>query len=69
MSNNTNNQKEDPLHIGCGIIILIVMMALLISVFSSSDSNSKKSWNDLNDVEKSNAKWAYEAQQYIDSLD
>ena len=51
-----------------GIAAIAVFCSMLL--FGLGDfASSGRSWGDLSDVEKENAKWAYEANQYIDSLD
>lgn len=56
-----------------GIIGLIITFFLIICMFIAAfsgggSSSSGKSWGDLNDQERANAKWAYEAQQAIDNM-
>lgn len=47
-------------------IVFILAAALVASCSGGSSSSSGKKWSDLSDVEKENARWAYEAQQAID---
>ena len=54
---------------GTLITIIVVFGLLLGGIASCSDSSSSSSgrkWSDLSEVEKQNAKWAYEAKQAID---
>lgn len=46
-----------------GILAMIMMVVTLCSC--SSGSGSGKKWSDLSDVEKNNARWAYEVQEAI----
>lgn len=49
-----------------GLVIVIIAMALLLSMCSSSGSSkSGRKWSDLSEVEKANARWAYEVQQSL----
>ena len=50
-----------------GGVLFVIVVALAASCGSSSSSSSGRKWSDLSDVEKQNAKWAYEAQKYINS--
>ena len=57
---------------GKGYLIVFIVMVILLGagVASCSDSpssSSGKKWSELSDVEKANAKWAYEAQQAINN--
>lgn len=55
---NTKNSGVGPL------VILVIVVALLMSMCSSSGgSKSGRKWSDLSEVEKQNARWAYEFQQ------
>ena len=44
------------------VLCLICLIGGLLSIISDSGG---RSWSDLSDVEKDNARWAYEAQQAI----
>lgn len=53
------------------LTVIFVIIALITGFFSFGypalkDAQSGRSWEDLEDWEKDNAKWAYEAQQAID---
>lgn len=48
-----------------GIMVTVVLMVASMLAACSSSSSSGKKWGDLSDVEKANAKWAYQAQQAI----
>ena len=52
-----------------GIVFVVAIIAIIAMIFSggSDSSSSKRSWSDLSDVEKDNARWAYEVKQAIDS--
>ncbi len=46
--------------------IVVVVLALLLSMCSGGGSRSSgRSWSDLSETEKANARWAYSAQQAI----
>lgn len=49
------------------ITVILVATAILVSCSSGTgkSSSKRKTWEDLNDQEKANARWAYEAQQAI----
>ena len=50
------------------VVVLIVSFIALVSYFaSSSGSSSGTRWSQLSDVEKDNARWAYNAQQAINN--
>ena len=48
-----------------GIMVTVVLIVASMLAACSSSSSSGKKWGDLSDVEKANAKWAYQAQQAI----
>ena len=52
------------------ILVLVVACILCLVCFANFVTNTflsdeGRSWSDLSDVEKENARWAYEAQQAI----
>lgn len=47
------------------VCVIVVLFAACTSSCGGS-SSSGTSWSDLSDVEKENARWAYQAQQAID---
>ena len=50
-------------------VVIIVAAAIAIVAYfasSSSSSSSGRKWSDLSEVEKDNARWAYNAKQAID---
>lgn len=60
--------------VACVAIIVVATVIILVVIngavgSSGSSGSSGRKWSDLSDVEKDNARWAYEAQQYINSLD
>lgn len=48
-----------------GIMVTVVLIVASMLAACSSSSSSGKKWGDLSDVEKANAKWAYQVQQGI----
>jgi len=65
MDNNNNNKGST-----VAVIIFFVIFAVFFFSFcGESGSKSGRKWSDLSDVEKDNARWAYETKQYIDSRD
>lgn len=48
-----------------GIMAVVVLLVASLLAACSSSSSSGKKWGDLSDVEKANAKWAYQVQQHI----
>lgn len=62
--NNKNDNKGDALKSN---IIIAMIVVILIALFNSCDggSSSGTKWSDLSDVEKENARWAYEVQQSL----
>lgn len=59
MDNKNNNSGA------VGIIALAIIMGILLSMCSSDSGSSGRKWSDLSEVEKANARWAYEVQQGI----
>jgi len=59
------NYKKKGIEMKKAVIISLVLSILLSlsACFGGGSSSSGKSWSDLSDVEKANAKWAYEVQQ------
>ena len=47
------------------MITAFLVLAGSLGGCSSSSSSSKKKWSDLNEREKQNARWAYEADKAI----
>lgn len=52
------------------ILVLVIICILFLICFTNYITNNfisdgGRSWSDLSDVEKENARWAYEAQQAI----
>ena len=48
-------------------VILVIVLIIGGACSDSGSSSSGRKWSDLSDVEKANAKWAYEAQQAINN--
>ena len=46
-------------------VVVVIIVALVAACSGGSGSSSGRKWSDLSDVEKANAKWAYNAQQAI----
>ena len=51
----------------CLVAIFVIIVVIGVSCSSSSSSSSGKKWSELSDVEKDNAKWAYEVQQELNN--
>ena len=49
------------------IVGALLLLGILLAILNGGDGDSKKKYNDLNDVEKENAKWAYEVQQGLNN--
>ena len=45
------------------VIALIIAAVLFVMCSSPSDSSSGRKWSDLSEIEKENARWAYDVQQ------
>ena len=50
---------------GIMAVVVLIVASLLVACGGRSSSSSGKKWSDLSDVEKANAKWAYQVQQGI----
>lgn len=61
MNQNNKQSGGNFVSVIAAIIIFVVMFAMCGD--SGRSSNSGKKWSDLSEVEKANAKWAYEVQQ------
>lgn len=45
------------------LLAVVLIMVMAFSLCACGSSSSGTSWSDLSDVEKDNARWAYEVQQ------
>ena len=60
------NQSEPKGSTGiAAIVAIIIVLIISLSTCSGGSSSSGRSWSDLSETEKANARWAYEAQQAI----
>lgn len=50
------------------VILALIIALCLCGSCGGSRSSSGKKWSDLSDVEKANAKWAYEVQQELEDM-
>ena len=60
MPNQQNDKKGT--NVGAIIAVVFIIIAVIVIVSSCSGGSSKKSgksWGDLNEQEKDNARWAY----------
>ncbi len=61
-----NNQNQV---VAIVVTAIVVVFAVIYALTSSSGGSSKKSWGDLNETEKNNARWAYYAQEAAKNYD
>lgn len=64
---NTKKQLGDRAQMLIGFFVVLVIIVFFVLLTHEPDNGKK--WSDLSDVEKENARWAYEANEYINSLD
>lgn len=62
---NTEILKKNIKPIICVVIFAVIFTSCATMCNGSSSSKSGKKWSDLSDVEKENARWAYEVQQSL----
>lgn len=61
------NEEKRIKFIAIGITVVVVGLSLAYAI--SSGGGSKKSWSDLSDVEKENARYSHELYEYIHGRD
>jgi len=49
------------------VVSIFIVTIMIVTLFSGcgSSSSSKRKWSDLSDVEKKNAKWAYDVSKSL----